>query len=296
MADNEETAQASTTALLAGTRVHVPAEGVPLDQGVWYDDFARVKAEAEKIGRPMLAMWMNPGCGFCKRFAGNLLDQRFIDWMKTIGMYFWLGSADDPQGRSGPGWDFVVTQSAGDDILPKQRHYFPMIAVWQSVGGKVTHDFRASGRVFENETSAPGGVPHIIARIAKALTEPPRAAYVQPDKPAEARQSEAKQTEGGCGHGKCQATAVLKQIQRTLNSAFGAPAAAGVPSDGLVVRLNPELDLSKRMRILNTIEELGGHCPCQTGKTDATLCLCSDFRNRKEPGACKCGLFVKVKE
>ena len=295
MADNEETAKESTTALLAGMRVHVPAEGTPLEQGVWYDDFARVKAEAEKIGRPMLAMWMNPGCGFCKRFAGNLLDQRFIDWMKTIGMYFWLGRADDPHGRSGPGSEIVVKQSEGDDILPKQRHYFPMIAVWQSVGGKVTHDFRASGRVFENETSAPGGVPHIISRIAKALTEPPRAAYARPAKPEGAKPSGAKQSEGGGGHGKCQATAILKQIQSTLNSAFGTPVTDGAPSAGLIVRLNPELDLSKRMRILNTIEELGGHCPCQTDKTDATLCLCADFRNRKEPGACKCGLFVKVK-
>ena len=71
MADNEETAKATTTELLAGMRVHVPAEGTPLEQGVWYDDFSRVKAEAENIGRPMLAMWMNPGCGFCQRFAGN---------------------------------------------------------------------------------------------------------------------------------------------------------------------------------------------------------------------------------
>ena len=248
--------------------------------GVWYSDFNKVKAEAEKTGKPMFAMWINPGCGFCKRFCGNAMTDEFQKWMASSDMYFWLGAAPDKEGRSGAGWDFVIKQSKRDD--PKGMHYFPLTAVWQCEKGnpsKVLHDYRASGRFLEQEKTAPAGAPLIIEAIKKALTEPPHEEMKMPDRPANAQ-------------GAPNAQQALQRILDVANQALGVkPQAAG--SNLGHIRINPALDLDKRMRIMHAIMEKDGHCPCQQDRNGDTVCLCKEFRESGKLGTCKCGLFER---
>lgn len=250
------------------------AGGVPTP-GVWHPDFAAVKAAAEKTGAPLFAMWINPGCGFCKRFCANAVKDRFVSWMRESGAYFWLGSATDSTGRSGPGWEFVLRQSEGH-----AKHYFPLIAIWQCEAGspdKVLHDYRASGRTFEGEKSGEEGLDNTLNAIAEALRNPPY--------PFEQQQERAEKPAagGGCpgGHPHLR---VLQQIGLLVAPFVPAPVVS--PK----VRFVPGLDPQKRLSIVQAIADNDGHCPCQPGKTPDTVCQCKAFR---ETGKCVCGLFER---
>ena len=48
--------------------------------------------------------------------------------------------------------------------------------------------------------------------------------------------------------------------------------------------------------ILALVAENGGYCPCAIVKNADTKCMCKDFREKKEPGLCHCGLYKKVIE
>lgn len=266
--------------------------GTP-EPGTWHPDFNAVKAEAEKTGRPLVGVWINPGCGFCKRFCSAVINPLFGDRIRSIGAYLWLGSRTDADGGN-TGREFVFKQSESDDIQPNQRYYFPGVAVWQCEAGhpdKVLHDYRASGRVFEKEKSGAEGLDNIIARIEQALKEPPHKEYVPPKKPEGA---EAPKAAGGCpgGHPHLKA---IQQIAAIIKPFVPAPAAqAATPTaSALRVRFNQELDPDKRMRILNAIRERKGHCPCKDKMTPDTMCLCDAFMATDKPCVCACGLFEK---
>ena len=275
-----------STEIILEQRLHVDG-GTQLTTGTWYDTFAAVKAEAEKTGKPLLAMWINPGCGFCKRFCTAATSARFVAWMKSSGAYFWLGSRTDGDAAN-DGRVFVFRQSEDPTIALKQRMYFPGIAVWQCEPGhpdNVLHDYRASGRVFEQEKPGDEGITNVIARIEQALQEAPHKTWTPPprqDNPAQAQG-------GGCpgGHPHLKA---LQQIDAIIRPFFPVPSAQStVPAE---VRFNLDLDAEKRFRIVNAISENGGHCPCQQEKTPDTVCLCKEFR---ETGKCACGLFERYK-
>lgn len=53
---------------------------------------------------------------------------------------------------------------------------------------------------------------------------------------------------------------------------------------------NRELELSIRTALCET----GGYCPCKIERTPDTKCLCKEFLECEELGACHCGLFVKT--
>ena len=52
-------------------------------------------------------------------------------------------------------------------------------------------------------------------------------------------------------------------------------------------------DKEKAAEIRRAIRENGGHCVCAVQKTPDTKCICKEFRERKEPGPCRCGLYEK---
>lgn len=273
-------ADKTSTELILEQRIHVEG-GAKLATGTWYDSFKAVKADAEKTGKPLIAMWINPGCGFCKRFCTAATSERFVSWMKSSGTYFWLGSRTDGTDAD-DGREFVFRQSEDPAIELKQRMYFPGVAIWQCEAGhpdKVLHDYRASGRVFEKEKSGDEGVTNILVRIDQALEEPPHKEWVRSPAPAK--------PDGGCpgGHPHLKA---LQQIDAILRQFFPAKIAA----TDIAFRFNPELDAEKRFRIVHAIFENGGHCPCKQEKTRDTICLCKEFR---ETGKCACGLFVRYK-
>ena len=55
-----------------------------------------------------------------------------------------------------------------------------------------------------------------------------------------------------------------------------------------IVEINPS--------IKNLVDAHNGYCPCAIIKTDDTKCMCKEFKEQTESGACHCGRFLKVKE
>ena len=292
----EEKAREDAMKASTGQLMQLRKTGTP-QPGEWSGDFAAVKAEAERTGKPLFGMWINPTCGFCKRFCSAMLSDRFSSWMRSSGMYFWLGSRfDSDGGNSGRG--FVFSQSESDDISDEQRMYFPGCAVWQCEAGNpenVLHDYRASGRVFEKEKSGDEGVGNVIARIEQALAEPPHKAWTRPSEPQVKATAVAAAPcphagDGGCDHGHPHLKALL-QIGEILKPFLPAPEAKATPA--LRIRMNPALDAKRRDRIIQAIADKGGHCPCRDKRGSDTLCLCKEFMSLDKPGVCTCGLYEK---
>lgn len=58
--------------------------------------------------------------------------------------------------------------------------------------------------------------------------------------------------------------------------------------------LNPDEDYVKV--VTQAVKDNDGYCPCKIIKNEDTKCMCKEFRERKTPGECHCGLFVKIIE
>ena len=58
--------------------------------------------------------------------------------------------------------------------------------------------------------------------------------------------------------------------------------------------LNPNKELVHK--IDEGLAKNGGYCPCSIFKDETTKCMCTAFRNQKEPGPCHCGKFVKIND
>lgn len=59
------------------------------------------------------------------------------------------------------------------------------------------------------------------------------------------------------------------------------------------VRFNPKTTVKAINKTLDSIDGMGGYCPCQVPSED-TKCHCKDFRNKKAIGEpCICGIYVK---
>ena len=56
--------------------------------------------------------------------------------------------------------------------------------------------------------------------------------------------------------------------------------------------INPDEKL--RYEILQKIRANDGHCISKSEISDATLCPCEEFLNKKEIGQCDCGLYIKT--
>lgn len=152
----------SVTAKLVSLR-ETPGDE-PLKTGVWYSNFTRVKTEAERRGVPFFAMWTNGDlCGFCRRFTKNILDDKFIQYMRGSGGLWWLGGSmddNDEDARSGKG--FAWCQG------PARRvSYFPFFAVSHIKDGKAVRAFFGSGHDYDRKAQWPDGTPHILSKLAE---------------------------------------------------------------------------------------------------------------------------------
>lgn len=59
----------------------------------------------------------------------------------------------------------------------------------------------------------------------------------------------------------------------------------------MTIRINPKADAPV---IRRAIADNGGYCPCALAKTPDTKCMCREFREQQQPGACHCGLYIKA--
>lgn len=157
-------AKDSPTGQLVSTR-RTPDDR-PLETGVWYSNFTRVREEAAQRGIPFFAMWTNGDlCGYCKRFTRNLLEDAFVRRMRTSGGLWWLGgSMDDNQedGRGGKGF----TWCQGPD---REVNNFPFFAVSVVREGRVLAEFFGSGADYDLGKTPPDGTAFVMRKIAHVL-------------------------------------------------------------------------------------------------------------------------------
>lgn len=230
----------------------------PLETGVWYSNFTRVKEEAERRGLPFFAMWTNGDlCGFCRRFTNNILEQSFLTKMRASGGLFWLGGSmddNDEDKRNGKGFTWCM----GPD---HKVNYFPFFAVRQSKDGKILHEFFGSGHDYDQRKQAPEGTPLIEKKIAEILGAPP---------------------------------STPSAGTAPAPSPAGRPAVSPIKTDtSLHIRFNPDWDAAHIARFQEALKANDGHCVCQKDKTPDSMCMCRAFLEKTTPGKCACGAFEK---
>ena len=60
--------------------------------GVWSSQYSKCRGHAEKLGVPLVVMWVNPGCGHCKALCNDIaVSSAFKEWRKSCGYVFVLG-------------------------------------------------------------------------------------------------------------------------------------------------------------------------------------------------------------
>ena len=155
-----------------------PGEG-PLEQGVWYSNFSRVKAEADKRGLPMFGMWTNGDqCGLCRRFTENLLDEKVQAFLKSSGALLWVGGSmtdDEEDKRGGKGYDWA---RAHDKVS-----YFPFVGMYHPVTGLKYGsggDFDAAKRGAEGAAALLKSITETFATFPKSGTPQKQAQAAQP--------------------------------------------------------------------------------------------------------------------
>lgn len=58
------------------------------------------------------------------------------------------------------------------------------------------------------------------------------------------------------------------------------------------IKFNSDKDIVKEIK--KQVKENDGYCPCQLARTPDTKCMCKAFREQTTPGACHCGLYIKI--
>ena len=96
--------------------------------GQWTSKFAAAKAEAKKSNVPLIVVWANPPCGYCKTFESSVGGSSAVKtWMskRKYMFVFALGTANNASyGLSGG--DGSAAQSFAGSGLSK----FPFVGVW----------------------------------------------------------------------------------------------------------------------------------------------------------------------
>lgn len=64
------------------------------------------------------------------------------------------------------------------------------------------------------------------------------------------------------------------------------------------IKLNPDQEIVSTIR--KGLKRTGGYCPCRRERTEATKCMCQEFKNPiADPGfegVCHCMLYVGLRE
>lgn len=246
-----------------------------IQAGRWYDGFTKVKTFAASKKIPFIAVWTNGDkCGYCVKLEKCFLDADFINWMKTSGCIFWLGTGTDTNkedGYNGSGFKWIY-QNGKISTYPFVRVYWP--------DGKV--DETMTGNALDGRMDPPKGTKEVLEHLKKLLKnwkpkeEPSDLALKQgvPPPPPPQDAPEKKEPE------------------------VPAPAPAPAPKNKLKVRTNPEWTAEKIAEFKQTIKDNGGFCPCQPQSPDSK-CMCKLFREMKpedvpaEGKLCVCGLYQK---
>lgn len=102
--------------------------------GKWTAQYATAKTKARNNNAPLVAVWVNPDCGFCKNL-GSALGSSVSKWAEQRGYYLVIGILDT-----------TSEASAVKSFVSNPTGLFPYVGVWwpKKTGGEVKVKF--SGR------------------------------------------------------------------------------------------------------------------------------------------------------
>lgn len=173
-----------------GLGCEVAKEGMELELGKWYTNFAVCKKYADDHGLPLLAIWSNHSCIHCWYTDVVLVDEKFVRWQKEndagkviccfMGGGYNAGSGltFDQAGSSAYNW---MWKGGG-----KTLNAFPFVVLWWQKGGvnvRTTGDDICKGdssyALSLSDSTIPKRVDNFIAAMESAFkdwkAEPPYA-------------------------------------------------------------------------------------------------------------------------
>ena len=62
----------------------------------------------------------------------------------------------------------------------------------------------------------------------------------------------------------------------------------------MIIKQTDDKEFAREVR--RKIKENDGYCPCKLEKNDDTRCICKEFVEQEELGACGCGLYIKLEK
>ena len=128
---------------------HKKGAAVTLD-GMWYCEFSKCKAYADKYGVPLIAVWSNgDACSHCTKFENACRQKVFTDWMKTSGCVFYFTYPGD--GGDGKKESKVFHWIRGDNTS------YPFVRVYWYVNGKKKVNVYTVGDTVDGNTNGKTG-------------------------------------------------------------------------------------------------------------------------------------------
>ena len=102
--------------------------------GKWTAQYATAKTKARNNNAPLVAVWVNPDCGYCKSL-GSALGSSVSKWAEQRGYYLVIGILDT-----------TSEASAVKSFVANSTGLFPYVGVWwpRKTGGEIKEKF--SGR------------------------------------------------------------------------------------------------------------------------------------------------------
>ena len=115
--------------------------------GVWSTQFTKCKRYADKAGVPLVVLWVNPGCGYCRALTSSIsASASFSKWQKACGYVFVLGIGT----KSGSGKNAkAFAKSDGKATLSS----FPYCAVYLNPLGSASPTMK---KVFAGRSAGSG--------------------------------------------------------------------------------------------------------------------------------------------
>lgn len=225
-----------------GLGCEVAKEGMELELGKWYTNFAVCKKYADDHGLPLLAIWSNHSCIHCWYTDVVLVDEKFVQWQKENDagkvICCFMGGGYD----AGPGLTFDQSGSSAYNWMwkggGKKLDAFPFVVLWWQKGGvnvRTTGDDICKGdssyALSLTESTIPKRVDNFIAAMESAFKD------WKAEAPYAGGYFTVKETEGNRLEAERGTTSVEVELDRAPENAIATNNFINVvSSDGAVLK------------------------------------------------------------
>lgn len=149
------TATTGTTATFIKSR----SSGTP-KVGEWNINYSKVLSAAKSDGKPIIMCWSNGDqCGYCVTAEKCMMDNSFVNWMKTCDCYFvFQYSGDADKGKA-----------LHDLIYRGTLKYYPGFRIVKYSSNKLVIDQSVEGNTLRNNKTGANGAKAMISNLNKII-------------------------------------------------------------------------------------------------------------------------------